>query len=146
MHTEQLNRMGKQLMGNSYLGTFALDQLPAIIFANEPMLHFIINTQTSNLPGQHWIAVTINRNKAYVFDSFGLPPPQLLISQLRQYGVRRILYNSRQIQPINTQMCGQLALQHLFNTHIRYRTRGLPRWKTVVHKRNVYATPNWRRV
>lgn len=78
--------------------------------------HFTINTQTSNLPGQHWVGVTVWPEQAasYIFDPLGLPPPTLLIKALRKHlQVRHIAYNQRQIQPLNSLLCGPLVLSHI---------------------------------
>ena len=134
MNTTQINRMGKTLFGYRYLGTFALDKVPLHFIQDAKLQHMIINTHTSNLPGQHWIAVTVcDNNKAYIFDSFGVPPPTLLINQLKQRGIQKIYYSKHQIQPLNTIICGQLALQHLFNVDVSGRTRGLSTWKASLH-------------
>jgi len=134
MNTQQLDRMGKFLFGYRYLGTFPLDKVPLHFVTDAALLHFIINTHTSNLPGQHWIAVTVHKGeKAYVFDSFGIPPPRLLIYQLKQRGIRKIYYSKHQVQSFNQQNCGQLALIHLLNVDLRGGTRGLSGWKPTIH-------------
>jgi len=130
--TDQLYRIGKRLFGYRYLGTFPLDKVPPFI-KNATMQHFIINTHTSNLPGRHWLAVTIHNNKAYIFDSFGVPPPSLLVNQLKLYGVNKIYYNQRQIQAFGTYTCGQLSLKHLLNVDLRGGARGISGWKAYVH-------------
>lgn len=133
MNTQELNHLGRLAFGYRYLGTFSLDKVPSFK-KNAALQHFIINTDTTNLPGKHWIAVTIFNNKhAYIFDSFGIPPPSLLISQLRQRSIDKIYYSRQQIQPFGTQICGQLSLKHLANVDLRGRARGLSRWKTYVH-------------
>ena len=56
----------------AFLGIFALDTLPKSI-QQLPVL-FVVNTQTSNLPGQHWVAVYISSEKrGEVFDSLTSP-------------------------------------------------------------------------
>lgn len=133
MNTHQLNGIGWYLFGCRYLGTFALNGVPAKIDKTATLKHFIINTQTSNLPGQHWVAVTIQNNTAYIFDSFGNPPKPLLVRQLKDQGITKIYYNKRQIQPYNTTFCGQLAVKHLLNVDLLGRTRGVSSWKAVLH-------------
>jgi len=146
MNTDQLNRAGKRIMGYRYLGTYPLDKVPQLM-KNVMMQHFVINTQTSNLSGQHWIAVTVLHNsKAYIFDSFGLPPPTLLIKQLKHQGITRIYFNKRQIQPFNTSFCGQLALLHLINADFGGRVGGVSRRKSHIHQRNLFTRTQWMRV
>lgn len=135
-NTLQLDKMARQLFSNNtYLGTFPINQVPTKRFNHNRLQHFIINTQTSNLPGQHWIAVSLHQRRAYVFDPFGQPPPSLLIQQLLQHGgIQQIYYNTKQVQPINSQICGQLALQHLHNvSNLRGGIRRLSYWKAFVH-------------
>lgn len=134
MDTTQVNRLGKSLFGYRYLGTFALDKVPLHFIRDAKLQHFIINTQTSNLPGQHWIAVTVYDNeKAYIFDSFGVPPPSLLVNQLKRRGIQKIYYSQQQVQNFGTLLCGQLALQHLLHVDLSGRARGVSVWKTSLY-------------
>lgn len=56
----------------AFLGTFPMDHLPKQI-PHLPLL-FIINTNSSNLPGQHWKAIYVSENKeGEVFDSLAMP-------------------------------------------------------------------------
>jgi len=133
MNTHQLNRIGRYLFGWRYLGTFPLNWIPLKLDKTTILQHFIINTQTSNLPGQHWVAVTIQNNTAYIFDSFGSSPKPLLVRQLKDRGITKIYYNQRQIQPYNSTICGQLSVKHLLNVDLLGRTRGVSSWKAALH-------------
>lgn len=133
MDSLQLNRLGKAWFGYRYLGTFPLDRVPHHFIKDAKLVHFIINTQTSNLPGQHWVAVSICNNTAYIFDSFGQPPPALLVKQLKKRGITKIYYSKKQVQPFNTIICGQLAIKHLLHVDLLGRTRGISCWKANVH-------------
>lgn len=143
MNRDELDRMGRLLLGYRYLGTFPLDMAPPLM-KDAVIQHFIINTHTSNLEGQHWLAVTVCNNKAYIFDSFGQPPPSLLVKQLREQRVNKIYYNRRQIQQFGTYICGSLAIKHLVNADLCGRTGGIPYRKTSLHQRNMHTTPQWR--
>lgn len=56
----------------AFLGIFAIDNLPQTI-PHLPVL-FIVNTNTSNLPGQHWKAVYVSTKRiGEVFDSLAMP-------------------------------------------------------------------------
>lgn len=134
MNTNQINYMGRLVFGHRYLGTFSLDKVPPRFKPNCNLQYFIINTDTSNLPGKHWIAISVHNNKtAHIFDSFGIPPPPLLVKQLKLRGINKIYYSTRQVQPFESLICGQLALKHLANVDLRGRARGVSRWKTVLH-------------
>lgn len=146
MNTNQLDRAGKRVLGYRYLGTFPLDRVPQFM-KDAALQHFIINTQTSNLAGQHWIAVTIVHNsKAYIFDSFGQAPPTLLVNQLKQRSIHKIYYNKRQLQPFNTTFCGQLALIHLINADFGGRIGGLSHRQANLHQRNLLNKTRWNRI
>ena len=61
----------------SFLGVFAVDTLPLYI-SKLPVL-LIVNSDTSNLPGQHWRAIFIeNTQHGEVFDSLAMPVSHLL--------------------------------------------------------------------
>lgn len=56
--------------------------------------------------GTHWVA--INTKKKIYFDSYNLPPPNIIPKDFKQA-------NSRfQIQSLNSQMCGQLCVLFLY--------------------------------
>lgn len=80
-----------------------LDDLPARPWLRERL---IVNLDTSNNPGTHWVAIRKDGNVAYYFDSFGkLKPPKEIESYLD--GVR-LMYNRKRYQNFGTVICGQL--------------------------------------
>lgn len=87
-----------------------LDKLPLKPLFKE---RIVVNLDTSESEGTHWIAVRKEGDVAYYFDSFGnLKPPPEIASYLR--GVR-ILYNMVRYQNFNSVICGHLCLQFLSN-------------------------------
>lgn len=114
--TTDINTAARRYNIKNFVGTFALDQIPIIKHRkySDRTYHFVVNTQTHNLPGQHWIGVTIRNKTAYIFDPFGSPPSQLLIHYLkRRTTARNFQYNKKQLQPLGTVICGHLVIQHL---------------------------------
>jgi hypothetical protein len=64
-------------------------------------------------PGSHWIALYIDPNyNAFYYDSFGFPPPISILNYCKKTK-KRIAYNSRCIQNINSSVCGLFALTFL---------------------------------
>ena len=64
----QLDKLGKELFGTKYLGTFPQDQLPNRVG------YMIVNVDTSkriNTPSAHWVAIVQIPTNLYVYDSFG---------------------------------------------------------------------------
>ena len=67
-----VNTYGNDKTRNAFKGIFAMDTLPQRVL-HLPLL-LIVNTQTSNLPGEHWKAIYISTDKSgEVFDSLATP-------------------------------------------------------------------------
>ena len=111
MYTNQLNRLGKEHVEH-FVGVFPLDKLPQHIV---PISRLIVNTDSHNLGGQHWIALSYeNGGIVLAFDPFGWYYPPLLVNQLhRNPTVRRILYNRTMVQSQNEKTCGLYCLRFL---------------------------------
>jgi len=62
----QLNKMGKKMFGNKYLGTFPSDLIP-----NEKNGYCVANLDNQYQSGSHWVAIVLTPPKMYVYDSFG---------------------------------------------------------------------------
>jgi len=110
--TNELNRIGKELFGKKYLGTFAQDKLPIVIY-KLPSLFAIINVDTMGQPGSHWVAVAglENSNKIMVFDSFGRSSKKLL-PLLRQ---QQVIDTDPDVEQRQSQLsCGQFAMAWLY--------------------------------
>ena len=95
-------------------GVYALDSLHQV-----PLLSsnsFIVNTETSRRPGEHWIAVKYNDQKqCFIFDPLPiLPPPPLLINFLLKH-FRHILVNDTLIQPFTSSTCGHHVVFYLYH-------------------------------
>ena len=77
----------------------------------------IINTDQSNKPGDHWIAIVLTEKHAYYFDSFGLG---IVDQQIRQFLLPRyssIIFNSLCIQHILSDKCGYYCIYFVQNVH-----------------------------
>ena len=75
----------------------------------------IINTQTSDLPGQHWIAVSIAKNGiVYAFDPLGFYYPPYLRYRLNNLYRGRVIYNRIMYQHPWENNCGQHCLNFLY--------------------------------
>ena len=55
-----------------FVGTYPRDMLPKTLHQSTAAL--VINTDTSDKPGQHWVAIYISNGHGEYFDSFGLLP------------------------------------------------------------------------
>ena len=97
-----------------YLGTFARDDIPNILIKKRP-LGLIINTDPSNKPGTHWVALFINQNNcAEYFDSFGERPICCEIQNfLKINKIKCLKYNKYKIQSIFSSNCGAFCILYL---------------------------------
>ena len=107
----KLERIGQRLLGNAWNGVHPLDKLPYLIEGG-----YIVNTQTSNLDGEHWLAFYIKPMEILVFDPYGFYYPALLVTKLQSVG-KNIHYNRNQYQSFNTKDCGQHCLKWLCMIH-----------------------------
>lgn len=88
----------------------SVDTLPA--HRNSSTL-FIVNTASSNLSGNHWIAIMVRQKNGYVFDSFGQIPPSEISHWLNLRGYNWST-NQRRVQSYMTETCGLFCLYFLF--------------------------------
>ena len=98
---------------DSFLGVFPMDTLP------DQIPHYpacmIVNTQSHNLPGEHWITVFITKDKrGEVFDSLGLPLSNFMIRWLNRF-TKSWRYNPKIYQPLLSDKCGAYAIYYILN-------------------------------
>ena len=92
----------------AFQGVFSIDQLPFSI-PHYPFF-MIVNTQSHNLPGAHWITVFIDKNRCgEVFDSLALPIPKRL-SQWINHFARSLTRNHLMFQFPLSDSCGAFAV------------------------------------
>lgn len=97
----------------AFLGIFSIDTLPKYI-KHLPII-FIINTQTSNLPGQHWKAIYVSSNKiGEVFDSLATPVSLRLQNWLNTF-TRKWSLSKRTIQYPFSASCGAFVIYFVLN-------------------------------
>ena len=70
--------------------------------------NIICNLQTTKEKGSHWVLCSSKYN--IYFDSFGILP----VIETRKYLESDFKYNTLQLQPNNTEMCGQLCVFVLY--------------------------------
>jgi hypothetical protein len=95
-----------------YLKTLALNQLKDVIPPTPFLpLKMIINLQTQNLPGDHWVAIVRNANRiGYYFDSYGEMPP-LPIQHWLANNCSEWHHNYQQVQHDSDNLsCGYLCI------------------------------------
>ena len=109
----------------SFHGAIAQDNLVSIKHIKTPF-SIIVNTDTSNKPGKHWIAIYINKYRIEIFDSLGFnpnhwsKPPTYLIKFIQKYLYARRLTISKPIQFPFSNLCGLYCIY--FILYRRYYT------------------------
>ena len=90
-----------------FMGCFASNQLPSV--ASPFPKSLIINTAPSNTVGEHWVALVLNKNKCFYFDSFGLPVlNQDILHFLCKY--KKVTYTDVCIQSTISDYCGKFCI------------------------------------
>ena len=96
----------KKLCIPNFKGVFMRDE----ILKEKPSRKecFIYNIDSSENEGTHWVAVSINNNKCWYFDSYGFPPTLEIQKYLKHMKDRH--YNTFEIQKPGEVICGQYSL------------------------------------
>jgi hypothetical protein len=109
MDSLQIFHALKPILGDACLGVFPCDKIPL-----KPLspCGFIVNTDPSNRPGSHWIAIFIqNDNNIEYFDSYGRKPTGLILKWFKKHKKRWI--NSQRIQGSFSSVCGHYSIYFL---------------------------------
>ena len=121
----------------NFVGIFAEDELKQCHIVKFPAF-IIVNIDSSNQPGSHWICLRIGRIDVEIFDSLGFCPnlwvnfPTNLFQFLSYYSLSHNILISPVLQPPNTVYCGLFAVYfiqfrqtHTFSTCISRFSRRL---------------------
>lgn len=127
MNTTELKRAIRrdcELHGKYVIDVVAADYRPVDL----PTLPcgFIVNTDTSNESGKHWLALWIDKNAHWeLFDSYAYSPARYRDRiQLVQYmyetcGIEKT-FNRKRLQDYRTVVCGEYCLFYLHRKGKRY--------------------------
>lgn len=124
MFTDEIDEYGKKFIPH-FKGVYPLDKFPSHICIPSAL---IVNTDTHNLRGQHWIAISYeNGGIVFAFDPLGIYYPRYLMEKLHRLPHQHVIYNTIMYQhPLET-TCGLYCLAFLqhratINTHIASQT------------------------
>ena len=111
--TDNLINLGNKnkIIKKKFKGVFPADYYPKIDFKEGG---WIWNTDTSDKPGQHWVAAWKNGKNLYFFDSFGLTPEHYKNKRWKKFATDKKLnfeiFSYKRRQNINTTTCGVWCL------------------------------------
>jgi len=101
------------VLSKIYLGTFACDKLPEVVYKFPCSL--IVNTDPSFKNGEHWVAIYFDQDHCCeYFDSFGLLPyiPNI-VSFIRDNSIS-LKHNHFHLQSVNSSVCGLYCIFFLY--------------------------------
>ena len=125
MNTNEIETVLYGDCGEYFQGVYSMDTLPV-----EPSL-IVCNTDPSTKPGQHWIAIYVDKNRCgEYFDSFGRAPNKHFTDYLNEH-CRTWTFNKKQLQSIISSFCGYYCCLYCM-----HRCRGI-NMKTIV---NLFTT------
>ena len=104
---------------NVFCGVIPIDKLPMKKIRRE--CAFIVNTDESHLPGEHWFAIYVpKRGPIEYFDSYGIPPYHPIIYNfINKVNKRNFIHNKLRIQSNPSVNCGKFSLFYIY-----FRARG----------------------
>ena len=111
MNSDEIDRFLRVRL-RDFDGVFSIDRLP-----DHPHL-LVCNTDPSDKPGRHWIAIYVDdEGRGDFFDSFGRRPSDYL----ERYMNRNCLswnFNDRQLQSIVSKFCGHYCISVFFAVEV----------------------------
>ena len=110
---EAILRNADESTQKAFHGVVSVDDLPT--FVRHYPIFLVVNTQCHNLPGEHWIAVFIGKDKrGEVFDSLALPP-SILLSRWMNHFTRSWRRNALSFQHPLRGTCGGYAIYYILH-------------------------------
>ena len=99
-----IQRFANAQTRQAFLGVFPLNELPRHIVQRPAFL--IVNTQTNDLPGSHWICLMLFADgHGEIFNSLGLPPPTAIARWMNRMS-DIWTFNDKTYQSPGTSTCG----------------------------------------
>ena len=95
---------GDALSKKCFVNVLARDQLPLKI---KYPSSFVINTDKSSKPGEHWLAIYYDKNgTCEFFDPLGFSPKYYNLDEFFKSTSKEYFYNSQQLQGLFSKYCG----------------------------------------
>ena len=92
----------------NFCGVYARDQLPKTL--RRPV-SFIVNTDSKNEKGEHWVAFYLTKSRLEYFDPLGFPPfGKNLVGFINKNTRKRFYYSCKSLQNSNSTICGKYCI------------------------------------
>ena len=108
MNTIQINEILEKdsISKKTFIGVFSRDKIPKISNKNYPC-SYVVNTDNSKQPGEHWLAVYYDENgDCDFFDSLAFNPKFYGITKQLTKSANTLTFLTYPIQSIFSQYCG----------------------------------------
>ena len=101
--------LSNKVTKDSFIGVFSSDTLPSYAQTG----YYVVNLDTSQQPGSHWIAIKISKSKCKneYFGSYGLGPPTVCFKRFMKYNY---IYNSKRLQHSLSTTCAQWCIYYIW--------------------------------
>ena len=110
-NSTDLHRVGKQLLGDKFIGVFSSDMIPKLT-AKTP--YCIVNVDSSDMSGSHWMSVVKSaRNETILYDSFGRSHVKIIPSLKKSGNGKIIDTDLDKEQKISQEDCGARSIAFL---------------------------------
>ena len=106
----------------NFAGCFPEDSLHNLVIQSFPCF-IIVNTDSSDMPGSHWIALGIFKSRIEIFDSLGFQIlnwpriPCSMLNFLHKFSQTRRIVVSRRIQSDDSVLCGYFCIFYILFRH-----------------------------
>lgn len=118
MNNHEIESILSHLLGDCFYGVWPCDQLHLLSHIKQRPVFLVVNTDPADKPGEHWLALTLDKfGGASFFDSYGFPPifqhyPKSILNFLKAHS-SEIMYHSFQLQRIDSSVCGHHCIFYL---------------------------------
>lgn len=122
MNTDEINKLLERLVDPDevrFLGVFSRDTIPPSTDINNFPSCLVANTDTSNEPGFHWVALFYRNPETFEFyDTFAQDPLQYSFSPSTL--PTNVICNHRRLQGLDSTVCGQHCIYFLYHRSLGF--------------------------
>ena len=101
-------------------------QIPIVVVMKDELKYmkpinknYIINLESSkDGNGTHWMALKIENKDCVYFDSYGMLPPEEIITFCKRIPKSHLAYNTKEIQDFKAKTCGFFSIGFIIFLHI----------------------------
>ena len=104
MNTREIDNILRADERTSYKGTFPWDKCPKLNNGS-----YVINTDCSHRPGQHWVAYHVRNGRVEFFDSYGNSPSYFRVLPDADK------HNGKRLQGLLSTTCGHYCVYYLLH-------------------------------